>query len=244
MAGHRCGWPHKAAPPGLDQPHPVSCGVRNRLRARGRRTGRHRFVPADHDPAARTARPAISSAARFAVGVLPVPARRSSDGDLVLLGGLLPLQRGRAPRSHLFPVSRVPGGDGDGADRRRRVCVHGCLGVHGAGVVFPGDDRSPNSGDSPRGLFVSRDRAHRRAGDPPVLRHPAGRQRCLHVYRNARTDPHRPVAVRRILPGARRLRRQGRPAAAARLAARGAPRRPFPSVGTDERRDAEDGHLR
>ena len=39
-------------------------------------------------------------------------------------------------------IPRVPRRDGAGADRRRRVSVHGRVGNDGAGVVFPRDDRS------------------------------------------------------------------------------------------------------
>ena len=52
------------------------------------------------------------------------------------------------------------------------------------------------------------------------------------------------VAERRVLPRAVRLRRQGRPAAAARVAARSASGRALAGVGADERRDAEDRDLR
>ena len=52
------------------------------------------------------------------------------------------------------------------------------------------------------------------------------------------------VGDRRLPARAVRLRRQGRPGAAARLAAGGAPRRALARVGADERRDAEDRGLR
>ena len=52
------------------------------------------------------------------------------------------------------------------------------------------------------------------------------------------------VAQRRLLPRALRLRRQGRAAAAARLAARGAPGGALARLGADERRHAEDRDLR
>ena len=52
------------------------------------------------------------------------------------------------------------------------------------------------------------------------------------------------VAHRRVLSRARGLRRQGRPPAAAHLAAGGAPGSPVAGFGADERRDAEDGDLR
>ena len=164
--------------------------------------------------------------------------------DLALFRRLFPLERRNPARPHLLPVPRLPRGDGARARRRRRVRVHGGLGIDGALVVLPRHDRAPHSGDPPRRLPVPRDRARRRDRDPALLRRAAGRQRRLHVRLDALGRADRRVADGRVLPRARRLRRQGRPAAAARLAARGASGGAVARLGADERRDAEDGDLR
>ena len=52
------------------------------------------------------------------------------------------------------------------------------------------------------------------------------------------------LGIDRVPARAVRLRRQGRPGAAARLASRSAPRGAFAGVGIDERRDVEDRDLR
>ncbi len=64
------------------------------------------------------------------------------------------------------------------------------------------------------------------------------------LRRHARQHLVTGLGIRRISAGAVRLRRQGRISAGARLAARGASGRAFAGVGADERRDAEDRHLR
>ena len=165
-------------------------------------------------------------------------------GDLAVLGGLLPLQRGHRAGTDLLPLPRLPRVDGARADRRRRLLLHGRVGVDGAVVVLPRHHRAPDPRDPPRRVPLPPDRARRGHRDPALLRRAAGRQRRLHVRRHALGEPRRPVAVRRLLPRAVRLRRQGRPASPARLAARGASGRAVPGVGADERRHAQDGDLR
>ena len=107
-------------------------------------------------------------------------------GDLAVLGRLLPLERRHRARAALLPVPRVPRGDGAGAARRRRLRVHGGVGDDGAVVVLPGHHRPPHSRDPPRRLPLPADRARRRHRHPAVLRRAAGRQRRLHVRRDAR----------------------------------------------------------
>ncbi len=124
--------------------------------------------------------------------------------------GLFPLERRDRARPHLLPVPRVPRGDGAGAGRRRRVRVHGRVGDDGAGVVLPRHHRPPHPGDPPRRLPVPADRARRRDRHPALLRRAAGRQRRLHVRLDAFAHADRRMAHGRLLPGARRLRRQGR----------------------------------
>ena len=66
-----------------------------------------------------------------------------------------------------------------------------------------------------------------------------------YTFANMRAQSLSPFWASIALPaGAVRLRRQGRPAAAARLAARGASGRAVAGLRADERRDAEDRDLR
>ncbi len=151
---------------------------------------------------------------------------------------------GTAPGLICFQYHVVSRGHGAGADRRRRLPVHGRVGDDGALVVLPRHHRPPDPGDPPRRLSLPADRARRRDRHPAVLRRAAGRQRRLHVRLDALGHPDRRLADGRLLPRAVRLRRQGRTAAAARLAAGGAPGGALAGVGADERRDAEDRDLR
>ncbi len=190
--------------------------------------------------AARLAGSAVSSSARRAVRVLPGAARQRQCGDLAVLVRLLPGRRNDGTRAHLFPVPRVPGGDGARARRRRRLRLHGRVGDDGARVVLPRHHRSPRSGDPASRFPVPARRARGRHRHPAVLRRAAGRPRRLHVRRNARRDACRQLAKRRVLPRTLRVRRQGGCVAAARLAAGSPPGGALARLGHDERRDAED----
>jgi hydrogenase-4 component B len=94
------------------------------------------------------------------------------------------------------------------------------------------------------GYPLSADRPHRRHRHPALLRRDDRRQRRLQLRRHARAATVAVLGFGRLPAGAGRLRRQGRPAAGARLAAGGAPGGALAGVGDDERRHAEDGHLR
>ena len=201
-------------------------------------------APVDARPAARPAGPAVPRAARSPVGVLPADPRRRGSGDLAVLGGLLPLERGHGAGAHLLPVPRVPRGHGGGAGGRRRLPVHGRVGDDGLVVLLPRHHRAPHPGDPAGGLPLPADRARRRDRHPALLRRPAGRNRRLHVRRHALGDTARRVAERGIPAGAVRVRREGRTPAPARVAPGGPSRGALAGFGTDERRDAEDRDLR
>ncbi len=141
-------------------------------------------------------------------------------------------------------VSRVPRGDGAGAARRRRLRLHGRVGNDGALLVLPGHDRS-SIAEIRRAGFLYLLIAH--IGAIAILLcfgvlqggsgdYTFGSMRSLRASGRVGSD--------RLLAGAVRIRRQGRAAAAARLAARSASGRALAGVGADERRDAQDRDLR
>ncbi len=103
-------------------------------------------------------------------------------------------------------------------------------------------DHAPR-GDPPRGPVVPGGRAHRRDGDPAVLRRAPARHVELHVRRDARERFVAGLGRGRLLARAVRLRRESRVPARARLAARSAPGGALAGVGADERRDAQDRDL-
>src|SRR5208283_5895648 len=105
-------------------------------------------------------------------------------------------------------------------------------------------DALPISCNSPRRLSLPSDRAPWCAVDPALLRRIAGWQRRLHLRRDAHGDTSGSVAVDRVPARARRLRRQGRAAPAAHMAARGPSRGALARIRTDERGHAQDGDLR
>ena len=203
-----------------------------------------RAAAADDGAAARAPRPAVPRARGLAVGVLPDSARRDRRGRLAVLGRLFPVGRRHGARPDLLRVPRVSRGDGARAGRRRRVPVHGRLGIDGARVLLPRHDRPPDSRDPPRGLPLPPDRACRSDRDPALLRRPAGWQRRLHVRRHALDGAAGRLAQHRVLPGTRRLRCEGRAPSASRVAAGSAPRGALARLRSHERRHAEDRDLR
>ena len=118
------------------------------------------------------------------------------------------------------------------------------MGDDGGVLVLPRHQRPPPARDPPRGLPLPADRAPRRHRHPARLRRPAGRHRRLHLRGDACRAAHARLGVGRFRAGARGLRRQGRHAPAARLAAGSASRSPLAGLGPDERRDAQDRRLR
>ena len=140
---------------------------------------------------------------------------------------------------HVFLASMVAGGAG-----RRRLRLHGDVGNHGAVVVFPRDGESPRRRSSPRRLSVPDDGAHRGHRHPALLWRAAGQHRRLHLRQHARAAPFAVLGLDRLSAGPAGVRRQGRPGAAACLAARGASGSAVAGVRADERRDAQDGDLR
>ena len=147
---------------------------------------------------------------------------------------------------HLLPVPRVPRRDGAGADRRRRLRCSWSRGRSMALASFflvTTDHRIP---EIRRAGFLYLLIAH--VGAIAILL-------CFGVLQGGsgdytfdamRAQHAAPARGRRIafFLALVRLRRQGRPAAAARLAARGASGGALAGLGADERRDAEDRDLR
>ena len=154
-------------------------------------------------------------------------------------------ERRHRARAHLPSVPRVPRGDGAGAGRRRRLR---CSWSRGRRWRCRRSSSSPPSTAFPRSAapgFLYLLIAH--VGAIAILL-------CFGVLQGGSGD-YTFAGMRAmrltgawpsvgVLPRAGRLRRQGRPAAAARLAAGGAPGRALAGVGADERRDAEDRDLR
>ncbi len=163
---------------------------------------------------------AVPSSSRPAVRFLPADTRKCQCRSLGICFGLLPQGRGHSARVAVPAVSPVPRQHGDGAAGRRRLCLHGDVGADGAVVVLPGDGQPCHSGNPPRRLSVPAGRAHRRAGDPALLRRAAGQHRRLHLRQHARAAADALLGVGRVPARVLRLRREGRHRAAACLVAR------------------------
>ena len=153
----------------------------------------------------------------------------------------------REPGAGAAVLSRLPRRHEPRADRRRRLRVPGVVGVHVAGLLGAGDGASPRGRRTQRAGFVYIVMASfRRAGAAARLR-PARRRRAA---------PTPSTAMRAATAGGRRRRRsplalaligaglEGRPRAAARLAAARPSRRAEPRLGADERRDDQGRGLR
>ena len=76
-------------------------------------------------------------------GFFPAAAGRGLVRHFAVRLRLLPRHRGHAARAAEPAVPRVPRQHGVRADRRRRLSVHGHLGVDGALLVFPRHHRTP-----------------------------------------------------------------------------------------------------
>ena len=97
-----------------------------------RGAGRGVRRPRDRGAADRPADPALPSAARQPVGVLPDAHRRRRGRCVDLRRGLLSPGRGHAAGAAVPGVPRVSGQHGRGGAGRRRLRVHGDVGNHGA----------------------------------------------------------------------------------------------------------------
>ena len=136
-------------------------------------------------------------------------------------------------------------GHAAGARCRRRGLVPARVGADGSRLDHPGPCRPP-----PARLRGPCDPLVRRH-DPPELPAAAGRvlgarvRRRRHLLRRTgRRRGDRRCGQRRLRAPAGRVRHQGGPGAAARLASAGAPGGPEPRLGGDERCDGEDGRVR
>ncbi|ABA51608.1 formate hydrogenlyase subunit 4 [Burkholderia pseudomallei 1710b] len=228
------------APHRCDRTRPLPARRAGRARARGARPGRRVRRAVERRAAARAARPAVPSACRSAVRILPVRARRGDGGRRRVLVRLLPQGRGHGARPHLLRVPRVRREHGAAARRGRCVLLHGRVGDADAVGDLPRDDEPPDRRDPPRRIRVFPDLARRRARAAAVLRPAAGGHGRLHVREHAHPASRRARRIGRVRARARRLRREGRHLSAARLAAGRASGRAVAGIRAAERLRAED----
>ena len=199
-------------------------------------------APAQRDAAARPAVDRRAFPHGCARGVLPRGGRSRRRGGEPVRARLWPPRGGAAARAAV--LSGVPRRHESGRARRRRLQLPGLLGVHVAVVLGAGDGAPPRARQCARRLHLSGDGELRHARAAADLR-PARRPRrrlCLRDIRAA--HPTAGVAALVLVPRAARRRLEGRPGAAACLAAARASGGAEPRLRADERRDDQGRGLR
>ena len=163
-------------------------------------------------------------------------------GGKPLRSRLRPSRAGAASRAAVLP--RLSGRHESGGAGGRCVLLSAVLGIHVAGVLGAGDGASPRSRQRQGRLRLSRDGKLRHAGAAAGLRPAGGTGGRLRIRGHSRRAAHALRGGAGVDPDAARRRIEGRPGAAACLAAARPSGGAEPRFGADERRHDQGRDLR